>query len=283
MILYNLIRSLFPSIKPLEHCLLKELSARLDAKAQAILQRQISSINLVQRHADCKEVCFYRIKWGRPSANINDAFLLNESEIKLATVNFKVPNVSAGFQADYWLVNGFLFSITFTKSPKAYLKVNDVIITEMHIHVDPMATASPRAMKNNIPIEFTGWVAGWDQLHSLSALSEPLTIEKREAFIRRIGISLPQEYLELVAQTEGAVIGRCVIHGLLSIRYVVLSCANYYVLAEINGAGAFVVKDKSQDAMLYFFDYEANSLFELGYSFCAAIDRYIHAGDVQNG
>lgn len=276
MIAHTLLNCIVPVIKPLERRLLESLASRLELEARRILHSQIASINMVQRHTDCKELCFYRMKWGKPTANPRQAFPLNADEIKLASATFTVPDCSTTFQVDFWLVQGFLFSMTFDQSPKTYLKAETVQIERLDVHHDPMQ-AIPGIEKRKSEVHLSGWLADWNSQHPLSNLSAPLAPQDRERICNGIPAVLPKDYLDLVSQTEGATIGPCTIYGLYAIRQVVLSDATYFILAETQNVGAIAVKHSATNAVLYICDYNGSTPSPDGDSIRAAVDQSLKA------
>jgi len=126
----------------------------------------------------------------------------------------------------------------------------------------------------NIPIDestLTGWLREWHAKGRAVDLHAPLPQSDRSAYLDRIDTQLPSDYLELVSQSEGARIAACVVYGVAGIRQIVWPEANYYIVAEIEGLGALVVKDGDRDAELYLLHYEDNDARTVGTSLQKAI------------
>jgi len=137
MFLRILLNSLIPPLKDYEKVLFDNLINKLASKAGSQLAKQIESINYVQRHANKKEVTLYTIKNNKPFFNEKYQFFLNLPEVKLASIIFKDSVESENFHADFWLVNGYIFSIEFDKSPSK-IKNSNIDIKTIQVFVDPM-------------------------------------------------------------------------------------------------------------------------------------------------
>jgi len=154
---------------------------------------------MAQRHSDCKEVCFYRMQWGKPSMDKRYAFPLEVAEIKFATAKFKVLDRTHLLEASFWLVNGFLFSITFKRSPKAYLNEHNIQLEALQIHHNPMEKVSPVEMKgrSELPL-LKGSIALWSKQHPFTSLKAPLVLEARERIKQNLSAKLPEDYMSAI-------------------------------------------------------------------------------------
>jgi hypothetical protein len=118
-----------------------------------------------------------------------------------------------------------------------------------------------------------GWPQELFMRGQLTAPRAPVHGPERAKLIARIDALLPPDYLEFTEQMDGAQIGECRVHGLTSIRQIVLSTDNYYILAEINDRSALAVKDGSKGGELYRLSYERDDddVEPLNQSFKAAV------------
>jgi hypothetical protein len=259
-----------PPLRPLERQLVEALSDALDAEAQSLLSKQMAQVNLVQRHAEDKEVNLYRMERGKPSFEEAARFAGTVSEAEVARISFQVPNVAGTFRASFWTVNGFLFSIQFSRSPKG-IKNATAEIREVELLLDPMA-APPAGRAPAVREALRGWLREWASEWQVSGLAEPLPEAERQDLVTRIGAELPPDYLEVVAQTEGLKVDGWTIHGLSGVRSVALPDANCHVLAEHEEKGVLCVREGEQQVRLYFYGNEG-AQEELGASFRQAIER----------
>jgi hypothetical protein len=121
----------------------------------------------------------------------------------------------------------------------------------------------------------TGWLHDWYVKGKVSNLRAPLAPSRRSGYFDRIDSRLPQDYLECVAQTEGVKISTCLIHGASEIRKIILPDANYYMLADLKGQGALLVKEGNQQGELYFNSYEDDELLPVGKSLQSALAKVL--------
>jgi hypothetical protein len=261
---------------PFERLVLDEVKSRLGAESGARLQRQIEAINKIQRLSDGKEVNFYQMRHGKPAFDDNLRFPHAASEALLASVYLTSLDKRSKLKVEVWLAKGRLFSLVFNKPPKQFfagasLKTVRPEIANVKIWLDPMR---PLAVPPDQPVDvsaLTGWLHEWYAKGRVTGLRAPLSESERAACFERIDARLPPDYLDLVAQTEGATLATCTVHGAREIRKLVWPDANYYLIAEIKGLGALVVKEDDRDSMLYFLHYENNDVRPVGASLQKAI------------
>jgi hypothetical protein len=258
---------------PLEKTLLSGLESRLGPTAGDLLRKQINEIDLIQRHSDCREVCCYT-KRRDPSLT----FPARAAEIKFATIEFRIPQQTTRWRADFHLVNGHFFSIDFTPTPKAIRMRTDFEIESAEILHDPMKTRPPVGSRQVelAELHLRGWLRGWSERYTLKELYEPLPANERHQRIAEIGVTLPPDYLELTTQCEGLTVNDCGIFGLSQVYEVVLPEWNYYLLAEIDGKGAVGVRAHSTDGILYFLDFGGDGPTRLEGSLHDVIERLIN-------
>lgn len=103
-------------LSDLEGRILDCVRSHLDASLVARWEKQVESINKVQRLPEGVEVNFYRMKGGRPSFDPELAFPNKAKELQLATVEISLSNASQTLMARVWCVKGFLFSIEYEGS-----------------------------------------------------------------------------------------------------------------------------------------------------------------------
>jgi len=267
---------LLPPLSSLERKLINELANHLSAPAKALLLAQMKRVNFVQRHVNHKEVNLYFIKNGKVFFDEKIRFPETQSEIKLGSISFDAPapGVQKSFQVNFWLVRGWLFSMEFNQSPKD-ARADKVVIKEVKILIDPIAPTR-KALEKPIKMSFlTNWLADWAGKWHVSLLKRPLPDAEREMIVKQLDAKLPEDYLELVSQTEGMKINSCLIYGLSEIRDLILPKENYYVLAEISGTGVLAVRKERFDSEIYFLNYEDGHEISLGVSFRLAVEQQL--------
>ena len=261
---------------PFESRVLDEVTSQLDAESGVRLQRQIEVVNKIQRLSNGKEVNLYHMRHSKPAFDDNLRFPHTASEALLASVDLARPDKRAKLKVEVWLAKGRLFSLVFNKPPKQFFagtSLNAVRpeIANVKIWLDPM---QPLAVTTDKPVDvsaLTGWLREWYAKGRVAGLHAPLPESERAACFERIDARLPSDYLDLMAQTEGATLTACTVHGAREIRQLVWPEANYYLVAEIEGLGALAVKEDDRDAVLYLLHYEDNDARPVGTSLPKAI------------
>lgn len=101
------------NLSDLERLILGRVRAGLDTQTAQLWDKQILSINKIQRLSVGSEVNFYRMSNGKPSFDPAIAFANKTEEIQVAKLAIKLANVTEKLTAIVWSVNGFLFSIEY--------------------------------------------------------------------------------------------------------------------------------------------------------------------------
>lgn len=231
----GLLKRLRPPLRPYEQRLIDALAEQLRPEARALLARQVEQVNLVQRHGDDKEVNLYAMRGGKPSFDGASLFPLR-AEANLATIRFEAVSHSKPFRVTFWLVNGHLFTLEFSQSPKT-LQPEGLEIQKVDVLVDPLRPADP-AIPARAPLDAT----------------------------------LPPDYADLVARAEGSTIGDCRILRPSDIRSVVTADENYYVLVECPERGVLAIKQGSSDGEIYVLGYDDDRATPIGKALRGAIE-----------
>ena len=116
-----LLSSLFgnrASLSPLEKLILDAIRARLDVDVSVLWDRQVASINKVQRLPDGVEVNFYRMHGGK--AHLDPAIVFPNQAEELLVAKVALSISSQRLDAKVWAVNGYLFSIEYAGGSKYF-------------------------------------------------------------------------------------------------------------------------------------------------------------------
>ena len=267
---------------PLEKAIVDAVAASLGNPAGQQLMQQLAVMNKVQRLADGKEVNLYQMRAGKAAFDPALLFKGVPEEMLLATV--KLAGQQAPLKVKVWVIKGRLFSLTFGKPPREFfagqnLKQYVPQISGVELHTQPLAvSAVPQTFGGEA---LQGWLAAWFARGWVSGLKVPLPEAERAALIRRADATLPADYLELLAQTEGAVLGRCTVLGASALREFVGDTDTFVLVAEIAGVGALGVKADAADATLYLLRYEvADEAQPAGSSLQDALQQWMPPGQI---
>lgn len=202
---------------PLERTLIDRLAASLDPEAATLIRAQVSAVNLVQRHSQNREVCFYHmegkhVRWPdelRLPAQAPDAHL--------ATLAFRVATEPEIRKVDFHLVRGILFSLVFDKSPSAINQLTTLEITPPVLHMNPLHAGEPTP--------------------------------------EGVRAALPRDY-PLGAADAQIVPEGWTVYLPTAIRKLVLNDDTWYVLAERLDDGVLAVREGSQDGRIWYVPYD---------------------------
>lgn len=98
----------------LEKAILESVKNELDDQSLVDLwDRQVKSINKIQRLPEGVEVDFYRMIDGKPGFDPKMAFPVQAEELKIARLEVKLPDTDLVLIANVWCVKGILFSIEY--------------------------------------------------------------------------------------------------------------------------------------------------------------------------
>lgn len=99
-------------LSELESLILNAVRARLEPDMQPLWDKQVASINRVERLPEGVEVDFFRIRGGDVFRDSEIAFPNRTEELHLAAV--AVSTMDNILKADVWVVGGFLFCIEYS-------------------------------------------------------------------------------------------------------------------------------------------------------------------------
>lgn len=183
------------------------------------------------------------------------------------------------------MANGRLFSLIYDKPPRRFfgevaLAAVKPEIRYLKVWMDPTQPSSLSVQRPEDPSKLRGWLKELHARGLVAGLYEAPCDSKRRESLSGIDAKLPDDYIDLVSQTDGAIVGNWTIWGPNAIRKVALPLANYYVLAESEGKGALLVREGDTEPRLYFVSAESDEVQEIGKSLSLAIDERLGAHHV---
>lgn len=119
-----------------ELAVIDALRASLPPEAAEQYDRQIESLELVQRHFDDTEVDTYPNRSGPQYHDPAHAFANRSLELKLATLILR--GAAGNGQVKVHAVGGHVFSYDFKPSPRKLGPRHSIVVTKTTLHVDPM-------------------------------------------------------------------------------------------------------------------------------------------------
>ncbi|MGV3771806.1 MAG: hypothetical protein ACO1QB_02825 [Verrucomicrobiales bacterium] len=204
----------------LERQALTAVSAELSKTAREVFIRQVNQINLIQRDAKGMEANLYVTRRQKPHYDEQILFPLRR-DVQLA--NLEMFEASA----EVWMVNGRIFSIKFDKPPEKIQELSSKIEKVSILH-DPMVPLTEASISND---------------------------QRREEVLNALKSKLPEDYLQLVGETNWSVLNHWVIYRIHDIRKITAEDGSYYILADKEGMGVIAVKGGEFTGQLYYLDY----------------------------
>jgi hypothetical protein len=179
------------------------------------------------------------------------------TELKLATIQFKT-STGAEFLADFWSVDGYFFSITFSRSPEAFLDDSHITITRVTITSDPMSDM-PAAKekipkpKDSLPL----WLKSEQIFPYIVEAYEPLPQAETNKRLTEAAAHLPHDYVRLISESGGLLLHNDArILAIDQVRDVVLPEATYLALTDLPDRGIVGVQKSVDDPKIYFVNFD---------------------------
>jgi hypothetical protein len=243
-------------LTPLEQRLLSELEQRLDPSSARLLTAQVKQFNLAQRHANGRETCLYAMSGGRPHRDPSISFPATEREHSLATVQFEIPG-EGSFRAEFYLVDGFLFSIEFTPGATRISEREDIAVKHVQLEIPPRRREAPIEREQQRATAAAAWLdeAPWSS--KVTSRRPPLAPSGNER-VAEIKARLPEDYLAAVHVSNGFGVGNVTVLPLEDVYDIVLEDASYYVLATVSDWGVIAVQKHSSDAKVYLLPFDGD-------------------------
>lgn len=169
----NRIRLLFRTLAPLEQAVLESLPPLLPRGAAEVCRLQIGAITRVQRVLNWTEVCFYRIRRGRPCWDGVPLFD-RRGEFRLSESKYVIEGVA--YTSSVWCVDGHLFSLVTRPSSKDG-SFRQPECLETRLLVDPTQIGGSAKM---LPTSYVDWYGNhgrhvdWDVLPPEETYAVPL-------------------------------------------------------------------------------------------------------------
>ncbi|UCH34931.1 MAG: hypothetical protein JSV65_00820 [Armatimonadota bacterium] len=238
----------------------------LSAEAVAILDRQLRLPNRrVQRGFAGKVVVSYCL--GDPDCEKlppETRFLLqSETSITFASIVIRGKGPHKGphsLKANILLSDGIFGALVFDRKPHTVfdypkgVKRDEIEVIEVRVLIDPMCPEALATQPIPDSSALLGWVREWAETRQARDLRTPLSAGARERILQNLDARLPDDYLDVIAQTEGLRMGACQVRGLSEIPTVPEPEATFYILADIDDRGGVGVAQGGTDAELYYLD-----------------------------
>jgi hypothetical protein len=277
-LLYRLAGS--TKLRPYESACLDAWRRELSPQAATMLAKQLRLYDFVQRQSADKATGFFCVGDLRCTKFPADVlFPLRTDGTLVAQVVLRraVSTQQESLRADVFVVDGRLQNITFNKRPRTVFprdtRSENIEATDVSVLVDPLEadpyTTDPLPGSSGL----TGWLLDWAKRWELRDLRKSLPPDLQQRVLQSLDSKPPADYLELIAQTEGAQAGHCTVNGLSKVWSLVWPDDSFYILADIEGRGAVGVRQGDQDGVLYYLGNEEDEAEAAGSSLRAVIEE----------
>ena len=269
----------------LDRRLLNTVMQDLPRDAAKILKKQLQlTYNVIRLPGATTEVCLYKTR-----LIIIPRFPAEYIERTFATVSYRFSDYpDEVFRTRFVNVRGALFSIVYSNYPPWKARhFGEPIIEKVKIHYDVMREVheteddfeKSKSIKSKV---LSGWLGEWQGKYTISDMTKPTSKKRRKERLKELDIRPPQDYLELLDQTEGMTIESVSILGIEEAYEVDLSSGTYVLMAEIHTPNADVLflllKKGARDGQLYTCDHEDMECVACGTSFRKAVESFLPAG-----
>lgn len=237
---------------PLEKRLLSELVTLFDTEISTKLRAQIDYLRPERKWRQYWEKSMSMELYGDNDNPLSYEFRYNrKDESKLATIRFKVNKEKYSIEFDNY--DGRLWGWKIRPNPKSIMKAESIEVTGKKVNNDPNSFAQPSFKKEKFKPApgFNGWLNKIIEIDKIKDSFHPIGNEYLGNYINQIDARLPDEYLELIKQTEGIDGEQYRIPGVSEIYTTGLDDGNYYHLAEFDD-GIIAVKEGEKNGKIYY-------------------------------
>jgi hypothetical protein len=165
------------------------------------------------------------------------------------------------FSLVFWVVEGKLFQINYSKSPISIMGSKDVRNFDGHVvrcnilndPLHPDFATFPRSRLQNdakriIESELKREVY-------LSSLSGPVEEVELIRYFDQLGFKIPEDYLKIMKISDGCVSGNWKLLSVKSAQEISLEDDTYLMIAENEGQGCILVKRSDRGSLIYYHNY----------------------------
>lgn len=118
-------------LSPIEQRLLETFRERMPPAFHAPLDAQLDAINLAQRHVEWRGIHLYRLRNGKVARDGVPPLPCKDGEIKLLSLQVKVPGTPEPFHVVFWAVHRFFFGFDSGESLKPVRAASSLTVEEV--------------------------------------------------------------------------------------------------------------------------------------------------------
>ncbi|MBV9470594.1 MAG: hypothetical protein JOZ57_15250 [Abitibacteriaceae bacterium] len=261
--LYRLIYGGASKLRDYELCCIECLKNKLPSAVHSILEVQVKDIDSIHRYSNDKIVLFRFLR--KNLETTLPLFPNNSPEIYVARLTLRsVPNTTCNVVFH----EGKILSLEFSHPPRSALKqpfiCHKVEILEDLLHA-PLVEHTSSSMSDD-----TGMLKRIRTYFDISNVLPPPEENKIEKFLVLVSTALPEDYVNLLHETNGFSVKDWCFYG-INARSVVLPDTNYWVVAEdTKNALALCFREGETSSIVIIYDQINEDFQETGQYFVEA-------------
>jgi hypothetical protein len=235
----------------------------LEPRGRAILRTQLDALEIVQRFSKDKLVVFHLERDALWDRFPNEAEELSVAMVTLETAGGRRVKAEVVFHG------GRISSLELRAAV-----VGEATVREIELLADPM---SPDTSKRGPGVEGPALEALRAELElPITDVAAPADARRRAAFARRLGVSLPDDFLRLLEETDGFRVGGWLFAGTAA-RNVVRDEASLVLVAESEDSqlALCLYADDTEPSRFHRYDMVQDELHPLSSSFVESFSALV--------
>ncbi|HOH50975.1 MAG TPA: hypothetical protein PLI98_09580 [Candidatus Hydrogenedentes bacterium] len=172
---------------------------------------------------------------------------------KFATIAYHFRELpDQKYKMVFTLSRGDLFFLNYSAfPPKRAMRRYAPVIDKVTIHFDPMVPyVEPEPVEPDYSLEpfrpLTGWMAEWRETYGMSSFALPQSKKYCREKFKELGITPPEDYLDLLSQTDGVSLGAAPagvaeLMGVDELFPLALTAGDFVMIGDVHPASGGVV------------------------------------------
>jgi hypothetical protein len=219
-------------------------SAHLDTGARAILEKQIETVEIIQRFSKDRMVVLHFCERNP------DLFPDLSRELTAGRVKLSGGGTGRTLRCDLVFDEGRISSLEFSESPRI-LKGREVVIKDVTMYADLQQPPAARVPADEAQVGGP-LLERVRERYELRDVIAPATQPEIEVFLSRLGNALPGDFRDLLLESNGFSVGEFEFRG-TNARRIMGREDDYYLLAETQER-ALCVKERRDPGQVFLLD-----------------------------
>ena len=261
-------------MKPLLLQLFTELDKQLPQPGTGLVRKQLDYFKWYAQLSFPK-YCTINFHFDSKSPAFESCQFERKDEFTLATLWFgcRQKKYSAAFKC----YNGYISGMNIRPNPRGIMRQRNIVVAKFKLHEDPMEKLDLQVVDEYYHSSeiFTGLLQGLKSKCEIDEVKKPLPPPKREMFLRINQTKLPEDYLQLLEQTNGFSIDDVTVYGLGHLTQVYMPDGDYFTLADGPGGVLSAKRSKNLVRLKYISVEDESDKRNRGEAFLPALDKFL--------